>query len=138
MRVAGVGRLLGNLPRALDALQRDAQLAFAGRLGQLLDRVAIAVAAAEVHPAVDARRIALQDLLDEADALEELAPVERRNQAEAADQVGHERLFGRLVLPFRSDRVLDRLAARGQRRVELAGAAPPRVRRARASAEAGG
>ena len=45
-----------DLPRALDALQREQQLAVAGRLGQLLDRVAIAVAAAEVHPRVDGRR----------------------------------------------------------------------------------
>ena len=37
------------LPGALDALERDAQLPFAGRLGQFLDRVPIAIAAAEVH-----------------------------------------------------------------------------------------
>ena len=126
VRLARVGRALGDLPRALDALQRDAHLAFAGRLGQLLDGVAVAVAAAEVHPAVDAGRIALQHLLDEADALEELAPVEGRDQAQAADQVRHERLLGRLMLRLRADRVLDRLAARGQRRIELAGAAPAR------------
>ena len=81
VRAARVRRLLGNLPRAFDALQRDAHLAFAGRIGQLLDRVAIAIAAAEIHPAVDAGRVALQHLLDQADALEELAPVERRRSA---------------------------------------------------------
>ena len=62
-----------DLPRALDGLERDAELRLAGRVGQFLDRVAVAIAAAEVHAAVDADRIALQDLLDQADALEELA-----------------------------------------------------------------
>ena len=119
VRAARVGRAHVHLPRALDALQREQQLPFAGRHGQLLDGVAIPVAAAEVHPAVDAGRIALQHLLDEADALEELAPVERRDQAQAADQVGHAGLFGRLMLSLRSDRVLDRLSARRQRRFEL-------------------
>ena len=108
-----------SLPRALDALQREQQLPLAGRHRQLLDGVAIPVAAAEVHPAVDAGRVALEHLLDEAHAFEELAPVERRDQAEAADQVGHAGLFGRLVLAFRSDRVLDRLSARRQRGLEL-------------------
>ena len=81
--------------------------------------MAVAIAAAKVHPAVDRRRIALQHLFDQADALEELAPVERRHQAQAANQVRHERLFGRLMPRFGSDRILDRLASRGQRGVEL-------------------
>ena len=123
-----------DLPGALHALQRHAQLALAGRLGQLLDRVAIAVAAAEVHPAVDAGRIALQHLLDQADALEELAPVERRDQAQAADQVGHR-------TPARPpDAVLRRGSRpRSSRRVPPAphrarAAAPRRSRRSRARA----
>jgi hypothetical protein len=62
----------------------------------------------------------VEHLLDEADAFEELTPVERRNQAEATNQVGDAGLFGRLVLAFRSNRVLGRLASRGQRRLELA------------------
>ena len=107
------------LPGALDALQRQQQLTFASRHGKLLDGVAIPVAAAEVHPAVDAGRIALQHLLDEAHAFEELAPIERRNQTEAANQVRHPRLLGRLMLSFCPDGVLDRLSARRQRRFEL-------------------
>ena len=81
--------------------------------------MAVAVAAAEVHPAVDARRIPLQHLLDEAHALEELAPVEGRNQAQAGDQVGHARLCRRLVLSFRANDVLERLPARLEERLEL-------------------
>jgi hypothetical protein len=79
----------------------------------------VAVAAAEVHLAVDPGWIPLQHLLDEADALEELAPVERSDQPQAGNQVGDNRLFGRLVLPFRADGVLNRLPARGQRPLEL-------------------
>ena len=117
--VACVGSPHVNLPRALDALQREQQLTFSGRHGKLLDGVAIPVAAAEVHPAVDPSRIALEHLLDEAHAFEELAPIECRNQTEAANQVGHAGLFGRLVLPFCPDGVLDRLAAGRQRLFEL-------------------
>ena len=119
VRVAGVRSLHVRLARTLDAFQREQQLSFAGRHGELLDGVAIPVAAAEVHPAVDARRIALEHLLDEAHALEELAPIECRNQAQAANQVGHAGLFGRLMLSFCPDGVLDGLAARLQRRFEL-------------------
>ena len=119
VRLARVGGPHVRLPRPFDALQREQQLSLAGRHRQFLDGMAIPVAAAEVHPAVDASRVALEDLLDQAHALEELAPIERRDQAEAADQVRHAGLCGRLVLPFRPDRVLDRLSARGERRVQL-------------------
>jgi hypothetical protein len=40
MRAAGAGRGGGNLARAFDALERDAQLIVAGRFGELLDGVA--------------------------------------------------------------------------------------------------
>ena len=86
MRAALAGRALRDLPRALDGLERDAKLCLAGRFGHFLDRVPVAIAAAEVHAAVDADRIALQDLLDQADALEELGPVEGRDQAQAAER----------------------------------------------------
>src|SRR4029453_13750122 len=108
------------LPCALDALQREQQLPFACRYGQVFDRVAISMPAAKVHPAVDARGVALEHMLDEADAFEELAPVERRDQTKAANQVRHAGLLGRLVLSFRSNRVLGGLSPRRQRRVEFA------------------
>ena len=47
-------------------------------VGQVLHGLAVAVAAQEVHAAVDARRVALQHPLDQADRLEVLAPVEGR------------------------------------------------------------
>ena len=119
VRRAIVRRAHVHLSRPLDALEREQQLGLAGRQRQLLDRMPVAVAAAEVHLAVDAGGIALQHLLDQADALEELAPVERRDEAEAGDQVGHAGLLGGLVLPVRADRVLHRLAAARQHFVEL-------------------
>ncbi len=119
MTLAGVGRLLRRLPGALDALQRHAHLCFAGWFRLFLHRMAIAVSAGEIHPAVDAGGIALQHLLNQADALEELAPIEGRDQTQAANQVGHEGLFGGLMSSFRPDCVLDGLADRSQRIVEL-------------------
>ena len=119
VRAARVGRLRRATCRARSTLL-SATRSWPSPVGtgQFLDRMAVAVAAAEVHPAVDAGRIALQHLLDQADALEELAPVERRDQPQAADQVRHRRLLGRLVLPFGADRVLDglRRAPRAPRR----------------------
>ena len=133
MRCARIGRLRVRLAGALDRLQREQELAVAGRRGELLDRVAIAVAAAEVHSRVDGRGIALQHLLDQADAFEELAPVEGANQPEAADEIGDARLLRGFVLSLGADRVFDRLAARRERAFELVvqsrrdGAEPPRA-----------
>ena len=79
----------------------------------------VAIAAREVHASIDRRRIPLQHLLDQADALEELAPVERRDETQAADQIGHEGLFGGLMPCLGADRVLDRLPARRQSGFQL-------------------
>ena len=100
--VAGLGRLAC----ALDGAQGDAELPFAGAVGQVLDRLAIAVPAQEVHPPVDAGRIALEHPLDETRRLEVLAPVERRDEAQAGDDVGDRDLRGRLALVLAADRLL--------------------------------
>ena len=120
VRFARVRRMFGDLPSAFDRLQRDAHLRLAGRFRDLFDRMPVPIAAGEVHARIHRGRVALQDLLDEADALEEFAPVEGRDQAETADQVGHERLLARLMPRLGANRVLDRLAARAQRGIELA------------------
>ncbi len=77
VRFAGIGISLGDTSRQFDAFERNPHLCFTARLRQFLDRMSVAIAAAKVHPAVDAGRIAMQDVLDETDALEEFAPVER-------------------------------------------------------------
>ena len=61
----------------------------------------------------------MQHLLDQADALEELRPIKRRDQAQGADEARHEGLFAGLVSSIRPNRFFDRLAPGGQRRVEF-------------------
>ena len=130
--LARIWRLFCRLPGTLDALQRDAYLRFAGRLRLFLHRVAVPISAREVHAAVNASRISLQHLLDEADALEELTPIEGRDEPKAANQVRHEGLLCSLMPAFRTDRILDRLANGSKCVVELVpqlacgGAALPR------------
>ena len=102
------------------AFQREQQLSLSRRHGEFLDCVAISVAAAEVHPAVHARRVTLEHLLDEAYALEEFTPVERRNEAKAANQVGHAGLLGSLMLSLCSDSILNGLPACFQCRIQTA------------------
>ena len=117
---AFAGRALRNLPRALDGLERHAKLRLAGGFGQFLHRVPVAIPAAEIHAAVDTDRIPLEDLFDQADALEELRPVERGNQVQAAEQARHEGLCGRLVASFGANGVLERHAAGGEPLVQFA------------------
>ena len=103
-----------DLPRGLDGLERDPDLRFRDRLGELFDGAALAIAAQEIHPRVGARRIAPQRVFDEADALDVLAPVDRRAQAQAGDGVGDRRLAGGLALLLGADDVLGHQAAAGQ------------------------
>ena len=51
---------------ALDRAQRDAHLGVAARCGQVFDRLPLPVTAQKIHSSVRARRVTLQDLLDEA------------------------------------------------------------------------
>ncbi len=74
-----LGGLFGSPSRPFDALERHPNLTFPSGIGQFLDCMSIAIPAAEIHPAVHPGRIALQDLLDEADTFEKIAPVERRD-----------------------------------------------------------
>ncbi len=97
---------LGGLACALDGPQRHPQLPLPGAVGQVFHRLPVAVAAQEVHPAVDAGRVALQHALHEAHRLEVLAPVERRAQTQARDDVRHGDLRRRLALMLAADRLL--------------------------------
>jgi hypothetical protein len=106
--VALARRPFGDLPCALDGFERDAQLRLSGRLGHLLHGVAIAIPAPKVHAAVDPHRVAPQNLFDQAHALEELGPVERRDEVQAAEQARHEGLCRCLVAPFGPYRILER------------------------------
>ncbi|MNF91607.1 hypothetical protein D3C84_742130 [compost metagenome] len=72
------------------------------------------VARREVHGGIDRRRVLPQHLLDEAQALDELAPVGRRQQAQAADAVADGHLVGRLLLGIHLHHVLDGVPRLGQ------------------------
>ena len=99
------GALLRRVPGALHHPQRHPELGLAGGLGEFLHRLPVAVAALEVHLAVRRGGVPPQDLLDEADALEEERPVQRRAEPEAGDRVAHRDLRGGLGLVFRPDHV---------------------------------
>ena len=100
------GSALHRLASALNSLQSHVQLRLAGGLGQLLHGLAVAVAAQEVHAPISPGRVALQNALDEADGLEELAPVEGGAETQAGDDVRHRDLGRGLALMLAPDRVL--------------------------------
>ncbi len=124
VRGACLRRLVGREPGSLHRPQRDAHLALARGFRQFLDRIAIAVAAREVHPPEHAGRVTLQHLLDEAHALEELTPVERRDEPKAADEARHRRLLTRLVTSVGLYGVLDRTFAARKHPLETLPQAP--------------
>ena len=86
------------LARQLHGVACDVLLRFLRPLGELFDRMAVAVASGEVHSRVCVRRILAQDPLDQTDALEEQRPVDRRQQPHARDDVADRELIGRLPL----------------------------------------
>ena len=123
--------LRGRLAGALDRPQRDPHLRVSARRREFLDRLALSIAAEEVHPSVRAGGIALQDLLDQTHRLDILAPIDRGAQAQAGDGIGHRHLVGRLPLVLAANRrfrgrllrrevLLDRRANRRQPKTVLA------------------
>ncbi len=118
---AGAGALdLGRFSRALHRAERDAHLGLPGGLGQLLHGLSIAVPAQELHPAVHAGRVALQDPLDEAHRLHELGPVDLGAESQAGDGVRHRHLGRRLALVLAADRLLGGVTSLRHVRVEVA------------------
>jgi hypothetical protein len=79
-----------------------------------LDRLAVLVTRREVHRGIDAGRVAAQRLLDDRQPLDEVAPVHRAEQAQAADAVADRHLGGRLALRLQLHELLGRLVALGQ------------------------
>ena len=79
--------LLGDLDLAVDRAPRHD-----------LERVAVAVAAREVHHRVGVGGVLAQDRLDDGDPLEELAPVQGVEEPDAGDGVGDRDLVGGLLL----------------------------------------
>ncbi len=91
---------------------RDVELGPMRAARELFDRVAIAVAGREVHRAVPRGRA--EDAVDEADALEELRPVQRRHQGHAQDHVAHRHVGGGLKLVLDANDLVGRRPLGGQ------------------------
>ncbi len=113
-RGAPGGARRGGRRRQCHRVLRDLGLRCLRDARQRLDGVAVAVAGAEVHLRVDAGRVAAQRLLDGRQRLDEVAPVHRAEQAQAADAVGDRDLVGRLLLALGVDALLDGRAALAQ------------------------
>ncbi len=101
MRAARVAAGLG----LREGLARHVELRRGAALRDLLDRVPVAVAAGEVHRGIHG--ILAQRTLDHAHGLDELAPVGRPQQAQAADAVAHRHLVGGLLLGLGLHQLLD-------------------------------
>ena len=101
--------------RELDRLARDLGLRTARCACAIVSiDVAVAVARGEIHRARRRRRILAQRLLDDAHRLDELAPVHRAEEAQAADAVADRDLVGGLLLGLRLHQLLDRQARLGE------------------------
>ncbi len=109
-----------DLPRVFDTLERDPHLIFAGSTRQFFDRVTVAIAATEIHARVDRGGIALEHLFDDADGLEELAPVEGRHQAQTPHEAGHRSLLRRLMATLGRNCVFNRPALSRERVFDVA------------------
>ena len=93
----------------LDRLARHIGLGARRQPGNRLDRMAVAVTGGEIHLRISAAGIVPQDLLYAAEHLDELAPVDGAQQAQAADAVAHRHLARRLLLAFQLHQLFNRL-----------------------------
>ena len=118
--------------RQLDRPADDVGLGPPRALRELLDRVAVAIARGEVHQRVRAGRVAAQQVLDQADALEKQRPVDRRHPAHARDHVADRELIGGLALVLDPQHLVGRVVLLQQRVLERL---PRRPRRGRLVAQ---
>ncbi len=82
--------------------------------GERFHHVAIAVTSGEIHCRIDAGGVLSQQLLHHAAMLDEFAPIDRRQRAQAADAVADRDLVGGLLLRLQLHQMLDALARFGQ------------------------
>ncbi len=90
----------------------DLELGVPGAAGQLLDRLPVSIAGREVHRR-DIRP-GTERLLDEADALEEVRPLEGREEPHARDDVADRHVPGDLPLMLGRDHLVQVLPVAGQ------------------------
>ena len=99
-----------------DHLPRHLELGSAGASRELLDGVTVAVAGREVQGAEVA--VGSQRLVDEADAFEELGPVEGGHRPHAGDHVANRHVRGGLVLELDAHELVGRRSRRRELLVE--------------------
>src|SRR5438552_9824414 len=92
----------------LNGLRSDLGLCQATLLGDALDRVTITVAGRKLHRAINVLRIAAQYSLDDADAFDEIAPVDRAQEAKTSDAIADRDLVRCLLLVLRLHQLFDR------------------------------
>ncbi len=107
-------RTTGCVVRKLDGHASDVAFGHRTRPGNRLDGVPVPVARRKVHRAVDAGRIFPQLVLDDTHRFDELAPVERAQQAQAADRVADRHLSACLFLRLHLHELVDREPRLGQ------------------------
>ena len=100
--------------RKRDGAAGDRVLGNPARFRHMLDDMAVAVAAGEIHRRVGRRRILAQGMFDHAHGLDELAPVHRAEKAQAANAVADGDLVGGLLLGSRTHQLLDIQTGLGQ------------------------
>jgi hypothetical protein len=95
-------------------LVRHLALAAGALLRNRLDHVPVTVTGRKIHPRVHPARVFAQRVLDHAHGLDKRAPVQRTQQAQAADAVADRHLVGGLLLILCLNRLLDRHAVFGE------------------------
>ena len=115
-------RVTGTIPApagGIDAIERDPDLISRGRPTELLDDATILIATDEVHAPVGSGRIAAENVLDLAHALEESTPVECAGEPQTGDRVGHRDLIRGLVLAFDANGVFRRHLPQGEPLIDV-------------------
>ena len=108
-----------------DRALRDVDFVNARSLGQLFDRLAVAISRRQIHVRVRRRRIFAQNALDAADRFHEERPIEGRQHAHRGDDVRDRQLIDRLPMLFDADQFVGRFPLRRDERPDP----PPRRRR---------
>ena len=114
MALAPLRALAPALRRHGDGRFRRLDLGAAALPGQFLDSVPVAVSRPEIHEGVDARRVAAEHGLGDAERLDEIPPVDGRQGPHAGNAVAGGDVIGRLRLVLALLDLLDGLPAVGQ------------------------
>ena len=93
--------------RQADGVSGHGVLGQSTGLGHLLDRMAIAVPAGEIHPRVGLGRVRAQGPFDDTHRFDEGAPIHRREMPQTADAVADRDLIRRLLLITGAHQLLD-------------------------------